>query len=144
MTVNFPPWERFFDFPFWSYSCFRKKIRLTAQKVFPLPTVGAPSASNSPSALSAQALRAGQLSFPKGCTRGGFAKVCRWYWHQSLWPWFKGKIPILNYRRFFHKIWKLFFYVIFDKTNPIHNHKKTYLGWCNGLRLRGLFEFLVF
>ena len=56
MTVNFPPWERFFDFPFRSYSCFRKKIRLTCQKVFPLPTVGAPSASNSPSALSAQAL----------------------------------------------------------------------------------------
>ena len=40
MTVNFPPWERFFDFPFRSYSCFRKKILLTAQKVFPLPTVG--------------------------------------------------------------------------------------------------------
>ena len=33
MTVNFPPWERFFDFPFRSYSCFRKKIRLTHQKV---------------------------------------------------------------------------------------------------------------
>ena len=29
---------------------------MTRQKVFPLPTVGAPSASNSPSALSAQAL----------------------------------------------------------------------------------------
>jgi len=38
MTVNFPPWKRFFDFPFRSYSCFRKKIRLTAQKVFPPPT----------------------------------------------------------------------------------------------------------
>merc|ERR1711873_361505 len=37
MTVNFPPWKRFFDFPFRSYSCFRKKIRLTAQKVFPPP-----------------------------------------------------------------------------------------------------------
>ena len=59
MTVNFPPWKRFFDFPIRSYSCFRKKIRLTAQKVFPPPTMGAPSASNSPSALSAQALRAG-------------------------------------------------------------------------------------
>merc|ERR1711872_489039 len=35
MTVNFPPWKRFFDFPFRSYSCFRKKIRLTVQKVFP-------------------------------------------------------------------------------------------------------------
>ena len=55
MTVNFPPWERFFDFPFRSYSCFRKKIRLTCQKVFPLLTVGAPSASNSPSAPSARA-----------------------------------------------------------------------------------------
>ena len=40
MTVNFRPWERFFDFPFRSYSCFRKKILLMAQKVFPLPTVG--------------------------------------------------------------------------------------------------------
>ena len=40
VTVHFPPWERFFDFPFRSYSCFRKKILLTAQKVFPLPTVG--------------------------------------------------------------------------------------------------------
>ena len=40
MTVNFPPWKRFFDFPFRSYSCFRKKIRLTAQKVFPPPTCG--------------------------------------------------------------------------------------------------------
>ena len=58
MTVNFRPWERFFDFPFRSYSCFRKKIRLTRQKVFSLPTVGAPSDSNSPSALSVQALRA--------------------------------------------------------------------------------------
>ena len=38
MTVNFPPWKRFFDFLFRSYSCFRKKIRLTAQKVFPPPT----------------------------------------------------------------------------------------------------------
>ena len=25
MTVKFPPWERFFDFLFWSYSSFRKK-----------------------------------------------------------------------------------------------------------------------
>jgi len=45
------PWDRFFDFPFRSYSCFHKKIWLTRQKVFPLLT-----ASNSPSALSAQAL----------------------------------------------------------------------------------------
>ena len=55
MTVNFPPWKQFFDFPFRSYSCFRIKIRLTAQKVFPPPTLGAPSASNSPSALSTRA-----------------------------------------------------------------------------------------
>ena len=61
MTVNFPPCKRFFDFPFRSYSCFRKKIWLTCQKVFPPPTVGAPSASNSPSALSAQALWARAL-----------------------------------------------------------------------------------
>ena len=60
MTVNFPPWKQFFDFSFRSYSRFRKKIRLTAQKVFPPPTVGLPSASNSPSALSAQ--RAGLIS----------------------------------------------------------------------------------
>ena len=61
MTVNFPPWKPFFDFPFRSYSCFRKKIWLTAQKVFPPPTVGVPSASKSPSALSVQALRARAL-----------------------------------------------------------------------------------
>ena len=61
MTVNFPPWKQFFDFPIQSYSCFRKKIRLTAQKVFPPPTVGAPSASNRPSALSANALQAHAL-----------------------------------------------------------------------------------
>ena len=53
MTVNFPPWERFFDFPFRSYSSFRKKKFLTRQKVFPPPTVGVPSASKSPSALRA-------------------------------------------------------------------------------------------
>ena len=47
VTVHFLPWDRFFDFPFLSYSCFRKKIRLTRQKVFPLLTVGATSVSNS-------------------------------------------------------------------------------------------------
>ena len=57
-AVHFPPWDRFFDFMFQSYSSFRKKFRLTCQKVFPLPTVGASSASNSPSALNAQTLRA--------------------------------------------------------------------------------------
>ena len=35
------------------------------QKVFPLPTVGAPTASNSPSALSAHALRARALDYKK-------------------------------------------------------------------------------
>ena len=40
VTVHFPPWKRFFDFPFPSYSHFLKKIRLTRQKVFPLPAVG--------------------------------------------------------------------------------------------------------
>ena len=55
MTVNFPPWERFFDFLIRSYSCFRKKIWLTPQKVFPPPTLGVPSSSKSPSALSARA-----------------------------------------------------------------------------------------
>ena len=64
MTVNFPPWEQFFDFPFRSYSCFRKKIWLTAQKVFPPPTVGVPSASKSLSALSAQAF--GPARFARG------------------------------------------------------------------------------
>ena len=47
---------------------FVKKIRLTRQKVFPLPTVGAPSASNSPSALSAQALRARPIRARAGLT----------------------------------------------------------------------------
>ena len=58
-TVHFPHWERFFDFSFLSYGRFRKKNKqkkqLTRQKVFPLPTVRALSASNSPSALSAWA-----------------------------------------------------------------------------------------
>ena len=47
MAVNFPPWDPFFDFLLRSYCCFRKKIRLTRQKVFPPPTVGVPSASKS-------------------------------------------------------------------------------------------------
>ena len=52
-TVHFPPWDRFLDFSFPSYGRFRqKKTWMTRQKVFPLPTVGAPPASNSPSALS--------------------------------------------------------------------------------------------
>ena len=48
---------------------------------------------------------------------GVFAKICHCYWHQFLWPWFKGKIPILNYRRFLHKIWKLFFYFFYPRWN---------------------------
>ena len=52
MTVNFPPWEQFFDFPFLSYSRFRKKNMVGVSKSLPPPTVRAPSASNSPSALS--------------------------------------------------------------------------------------------
>ena len=51
--VHFPPREQFFDFPFPSYGRFRNKN--PRQKVFPLPTVRATSASNSPSTLSAQA-----------------------------------------------------------------------------------------
>ena len=79
VTVHFLPWEWFFDFPFRSYSCFLKKIRLTRQKVFPLPDVGAPSASNSPSALNAQALRARVL-----CGRAG---LCRYNtWPPLPWP----------------------------------------------------------
>ena len=35
MTVNFPPWERFFDFPFRSYSSFRKKNPADLSKSLP-------------------------------------------------------------------------------------------------------------
>ena len=35
MTVNFPPWKRFFDFPFRSYSCFRKKNPADGSKSLP-------------------------------------------------------------------------------------------------------------
>ena len=53
---SFPTSGAIFDFLFSSYSPFcKKKTWLMRQKVFPLPTVRAPSASNSPSALSAQA-----------------------------------------------------------------------------------------
>ena len=51
-TAHFQPSEQFFDFLFPSYGCFRKKHQPMRQKVFPCPTLGAPSASNSPSALS--------------------------------------------------------------------------------------------
>ena len=59
--VHFPPAGQFFYFSFPSYSRFRKKKRSTSQKFFPLPTVRALSAINSPSALRAQALRARAL-----------------------------------------------------------------------------------
>ena len=35
MTVNFQPWERFFDFPFQSYSSFRKKNQVDGSKGLP-------------------------------------------------------------------------------------------------------------
>ena len=35
MTVNFPPWKPFFDFPFRSYSCFRKKNPADGSKSLP-------------------------------------------------------------------------------------------------------------
>ena len=66
MTVNFPPWKQFLTFRSGVTAVSVKKIRLTCQKVFPLPTMGASSASKSPSALSAQALRARVL-----CARAG-------------------------------------------------------------------------
>ena len=40
MTVNFPHWERFFDFPFRSYSSFRKKICWPVKKSSTLPLWG--------------------------------------------------------------------------------------------------------
>ena len=48
------PWDRF-RFLVMAFFVKKKQTWLTRQKVFPLPTVGAPSASNSPSALSARA-----------------------------------------------------------------------------------------
>ena len=50
----FPTLVTIFNFSFPSYGRFPKKIWPTLQKVFPLPTLRAPSASNSPSALSAR------------------------------------------------------------------------------------------
>ena len=40
MTVNFPPWKRFFDFPLRSYSCFVKKSGWPAKKSSPFPLWG--------------------------------------------------------------------------------------------------------
>ena len=53
------PSDQFFDFSFPSYGRFRKGDPQTRQKNLPHPTVGAPSASNSPDALCA---RAGKFS----------------------------------------------------------------------------------
>ena len=38
-TVHFPPWEQFFDFPFLSYSCFRKKNLVDTPSSFPIPSL---------------------------------------------------------------------------------------------------------
>ena len=40
VTVHFPPWERFFDFPFRSYSSFRKKNPVDPSKSLPPPHCG--------------------------------------------------------------------------------------------------------
>ena len=71
MTVNFPPWDQFFDFPFRSFSSFRKKNLVDLSLSLPPPHCGAQSASNSPSALSAQDLRARAL-----CPRAGKISPC--------------------------------------------------------------------
>ena len=36
-AVHFPPWDPFFDFPFWSYSSFRKKNPVDTSKILPPP-----------------------------------------------------------------------------------------------------------
>ena len=52
-TAHFQPSEQFFDFLFRVTAVsVKKKKQPMRQKVFPCPTLGAPSASNSPSALS--------------------------------------------------------------------------------------------
>ena len=40
VTVHFPPWEQFFDFPFQSYSSFRKKKLVDSSKCLPPPHCG--------------------------------------------------------------------------------------------------------
>ena len=57
VTQILRPTDLVYDFSFPSYARFREGTRPMPQKVFPHPTVRAPSASNSPSALSARALR---------------------------------------------------------------------------------------
>ena len=58
-TVHLAPWDRFSTF--FRVTAVFIKNRPTRQKVSPYPTVGAPSASNSPSALGTQARRAGEI-----------------------------------------------------------------------------------
>ena len=61
-TIDLAPSDQFFNFSFPSYARFRKKKNWpTRQKVFPSSIVEAPSASNSPSALSAQSTQAGKV-----------------------------------------------------------------------------------
>ena len=55
VTQILRPTDLVYDFSFPSYARFREGTRSMPQKVFPHPTVRAPSASNSPSALSARA-----------------------------------------------------------------------------------------
>ena len=55
VTQILRPTDLVYDFSFPSYARFREGTRPMPQKVFPHPTVRAPSASNSPSALSARA-----------------------------------------------------------------------------------------
>ena len=71
-TVDFAPSDRFFDFSFLRNGRFRRKENWpTRQKVFPHLTVGAPSVSSSPSALSEQALRINlNLSTPSSTSSG--------------------------------------------------------------------------
>ena len=59
VTQILRPTDLVYDFSFPSYARFREGTRSMPQKVFPHPTVRAPSASNSPSALSARTLWAG-------------------------------------------------------------------------------------
>ena len=64
VTQILRPTDLVYDFSFPSYARFREGTRPMPQKVFPHPTVRAPSASNSPSALSALRARAGSSSLP--------------------------------------------------------------------------------
>ena len=73
VTQILRPTDLVYDFSFPSYARFREGTRPMPQKVFPHPTVRAPSASNNPSALSAQAhalrARAGSMQLPLNSNR---------------------------------------------------------------------------